>query len=57
MAATNRLAGIVAKINLLPEFARPKALPVLFGKAVSFAGTTGIRIEALDQERCDFPQE
>lgn len=52
MAAANKLASIVAKINQLPEFARPKALSLFFGKAVPFTGTAGIRIEALDQERC-----
>lgn len=52
MASTNRLAGIVGKINQLPAFARPKALSLFFGKAVPFTGTTGIRIESLDQERC-----
>lgn len=52
MATTNRLAGIVTKINQLPAFARPRALSMFFGKAVPFTGTAGIRIESLDQERC-----
>lgn len=52
MAATNRLAGIVSKINALPDFARPRALSLFFGKAVPFTGTTGIRIESLDENRC-----
>ncbi len=52
MPATNKLAGIVAKINRLPEFARPKALSLFFGQAVPFTGTTGIRIESLNQEKC-----
>ncbi len=52
MAATNRLAGIVSKINALPDFARSRALSLFFGKAVPFTGTAGIRIESLDQDRC-----
>lgn len=52
MAATNRLAGIVSKINQLPEFARSRALSLFFGKAVPFTGTAGIRIESLDGNRC-----
>ena len=52
MAATNRLAGIVSRINQLPSFARSRALSLFFGRAVPFTGTVGIRIESLDQERC-----
>ncbi|WP_166266808.1 DUF4442 domain-containing protein [Marinobacter caseinilyticus] len=52
MPETNRLAGIVSRINKLPEFARSRALSLFFGKAVPFTGTVGIRIEALDQNRC-----
>ena len=43
MATANKLASIVAKINQLPEFARPKALSLFFGKAVPFTGTTKLR--------------
>lgn len=52
MASLNRLAGIVARINQLPAFARPRALSLFFGKAVPFTGTAGIRVESLDQGRC-----
>jgi len=52
MPATNQLAGIVSKINRLPDFARTRALSLFFGKAVPFTGTVGIRIEQLNQERC-----
>lgn len=49
MPANNRLHGIVNRINQLPDFARSRALSLFFGKAVPFTGTTGIRIEALDE--------
>lgn len=52
MADTNRLAGIVAKLNLLPEFARTRALSLFFGRAVPFTGTAGIRVEVLESSRC-----
>ncbi|SDX68737.1 DUF4442 domain-containing protein [Marinobacter mobilis] len=52
MAATNRLAGIVSKINQLPDFARSRALSLFFGKAIPFTGTAGIRIESLDDSHC-----
>lgn len=52
MAATNKLAGIVGRINKLPTFARSRALTLFFGKVVPFTGTAGIRIEDLDAERC-----
>ncbi|MGP4845357.1 DUF4442 domain-containing protein [Marinobacter sp. 1Y8] len=49
MPANNRLHGIVNRINQLPDFARSRALSLFFGKAVPFTGTTGIRIETLDE--------
>ncbi|MBZ2169356.1 DUF4442 domain-containing protein [Marinobacter sp. F4216] len=52
MAGTNKLSGIVDKINTLPEFARSRALTLFFGKVVPFTGTAGIRIESLDHDRC-----
>ncbi|WP_111498556.1 MULTISPECIES: DUF4442 domain-containing protein [Marinobacter] len=52
MKANNKLHGIVSRINRLPDFARPRALSLFFGKAVPFTGTTGIRIETLDDSRC-----
>ncbi|GAA3583568.1 MULTISPECIES: DUF4442 domain-containing protein [Marinobacter] len=52
MAAVNRLASIVNRINSLPAIARPRALSLFFGKAVPFTGTTGIRILSLDANRC-----
>ena len=52
MASTNKLSGIVSNINKLPGFARSRALTLFFGKVVPFTGTTGIRIESLDHERC-----
>ncbi|QSP95375.1 DUF4442 domain-containing protein [Marinobacter salinisoli] len=52
MAAANKLAGIVGKINALPEFARSRALTLFFGRVVPFTGTAGMRIESLDEERC-----
>lgn len=54
MANTNRLAGVVRRINQLPGFARPRALSLFFGKAVPFTGTAGIRIESLDQQHCEI---
>ncbi|MCH8498332.1 MAG: DUF4442 domain-containing protein [Marinobacter sp.] len=52
MPANNRLHGIVQRLNQLPDFARSRALSLFFGKAVPFTGTTGIRIEHLDENRC-----
>ena len=52
MPANNRLHGIVQRLNQLPGFARSRALSLFFGKAVPFTGTTGIRIEHLDESRC-----
>ena len=52
MPQENALSRIVDKINLLPEFARIRALSLFFGRAVPFTGTAGIRIELLTRERC-----
>lgn len=52
MANANKLSGIVNKINKLPDFARPRALTLFFGKVVPFTGTAGIRIESLTHDGC-----
>lgn len=51
MAQKNQLNTIVSKINLLPGFARSRALSTFFGKMVKFTGTTGIIIETLTENR------
>jgi len=51
---TNRLARIVGRLNQLPDFARSRALTLLFSKAVPFVGTVGIRVDHLSSERCQI---
>lgn len=45
----NRFSSIVKKINRAPKALRSFLLSKLFSSQVKFAGTTGIRIEKLDQ--------
>ena len=45
----NRFSSIVKKINRSPKVFRSFLLTKLFSSQVKFAGTTGIRIEKLDQ--------
>ncbi len=45
----NRFSSIVKKINRAPRALRSFLLSKLFSSQVKFAGTTGIRIEKLDQ--------
>lgn len=52
MPQENTLSKIVGKLNLLPEFARTRALSLFFGRTVPFTGTAGIRIERLDHGQC-----
>jgi len=52
MADTNKLAGVVRRINSLPSFARSKALTLLFGKAIPFTGTAGLKVESIDANNC-----
>ena len=51
MAKQNKMNKIVSNINSLPEFVRVKALTTFFGKMVKFTGTTGIKIESLNDRR------
>ncbi|MDX1451341.1 MAG: DUF4442 domain-containing protein [Oleiphilaceae bacterium] len=51
MVKKNQLNTIVSKINLLPAFARSRALTTFFGKMVKFTGTAGVRIEELNEHR------
>lgn len=51
MAKQNKLTKIVSNINKLPEFMRSKALTTLFGKTVKYTGTTGQKVELLENNR------
>ena len=51
MPAKNKLNTIVSNINKLPEMVRASALTTFFGKMVKFTGTTGIKIEELNEQR------
>lgn len=51
MPAKNKLNQIVSNINKLPEIVRSKALTTFFGKMVKYTGTTGIKIEELNDQR------
>ncbi|WP_020405245.1 DUF4442 domain-containing protein [Hahella ganghwensis] len=48
----NQLNRIVSKINLLPRFARSRALTTFFGKTVKFVGTANATVEELSDQRC-----
>lgn len=52
MGEANYLLKVVNKINLLPEFARSRALTLFFGRMVPFSKTTGAKIEELTRQRC-----
>ncbi|MFE8070121.1 DUF4442 domain-containing protein [Marinobacteraceae bacterium S3BR75-40.1] len=52
MSEANTLSRIVNKLNLLPGFARSRALSLFFGQAVPFTGTVGIKVEELTHDRC-----
>lgn len=54
MSQPNTLRRIIDKINLLPEFARSRALTLFFGRLVPFTGTTGIVVESLTSNRCEI---
>ncbi|MDX5299640.1 MAG: DUF4442 domain-containing protein [Gammaproteobacteria bacterium] len=54
MSQPNTLRRIIDKINLLPEFARSRALTLFFGRLVPFTGTTGIVVESLTPNRCEI---
>ena len=49
MTEKSLLNRTVSQINRLPELARPRALTLLMGNAVKYAGTTGIRVEKLTE--------
>ena len=48
MAQKNFLNRIVSRANRLPENLRPGALTTIFGTAVKFAGTAGIRVRSIN---------
>ncbi len=51
MSSTNRLSGIVGKLDLLPRLVRTPALSLLLGRMVPFVGTAGARIEEMTEHR------
>ncbi|MCO4760121.1 MAG: DUF4442 domain-containing protein [Myxococcales bacterium] len=50
-APKNRLATMVGKLDPLPKAVRSRALTTLFGVAVPYVGTTGIRFEVCEPDR------
>lgn len=48
MNAQNKLSRLVSKINSAPAFCRSWLLTMLFGRAIKFAGTAGVKIDSLD---------
>ncbi len=49
MSEMNFLHKVVSRINVLPEAMRSQALTLVFGRAVRFAGTAGVKVEVLNQ--------
>ena len=48
MHSHNKLSRLVSKVNSAPAFCRSWLLTSLFGRTIKFAGTAGIKVEALD---------
>ena len=51
MKKHNKLSNLVHKIKQAPQFLQPWLLSKLFGGAIKFAGTAGVRVEQLDPEQ------
>lgn len=51
MHSQNKLCRIVGRINKAPLFCRSGLLTLLFGRTIKFAGTAGVRVEALDMQQ------
>ncbi|MBU1437575.1 MAG: DUF4442 domain-containing protein [Gammaproteobacteria bacterium] len=56
MQATNKLARLVGKIYQAPTFLQSWLLSQLFGRAVKFSGTAGIKIRQLDFQQAVLVQ-
>eukprot|EP00051_Salpingoeca_urceolata_P007242 m.95909 g.95909 ORF g.95909 m.95909 type:complete len:171 (+) comp15170_c0_seq2:63-575(+) len=49
--AANRLSGLVAKVKAFtPAGYQPQALSALFGFAIPFVGTSGLRVNSVDKK-------
>ena len=49
MASRSFLSRVVSRINRSPEQVRPRALTLLYGRAVRFAGNAGVKVELLSE--------
>ena len=47
MASRSFLSRVVSRINRSPEQVRPRALTLIYGRAVRFAGQAGVKVELL----------
>lgn len=56
MGSENKLARMVLKIKRAPGFMQSWLLSQLFGRAVKFAGTAGIKVRQLDFEHAVLQQ-
>lgn len=52
MAARNRLARILSKLDVLPQSLRSRAVTMLMGRVVPYVATSDVQIEELTAERC-----
>jgi acyl-coenzyme A thioesterase PaaI-like protein len=51
MQKHNKLSRLVQKVKQAPLFLQPWLLTKLFGSAIKFAGTAGVRVEQLDAQQ------
>lgn len=51
MASKSTLQKVLGGLSMLPESARPRAFSLVFGAAVKFFGTAGLRFEQVSPER------
>ncbi|MEE2732575.1 MAG: DUF4442 domain-containing protein [Pseudomonadota bacterium] len=51
MANRSFLSRVVSRINRSPEQVRPRALTLIYGRAVRFAGMAGVKVEFLSHSR------
>ena len=49
MVSRSFLSRVVSRVNRSPEQVRSRALTLLFGRAVRFAGIAGVRVESLTE--------